>query len=175
MLIFKAVKRRNYTCEAFNLLAQEKFILSPRLSQQLIWSRFVNTQGGMGRNIPADLHMEHLDRILKDGIKGLGTNKTDRAITRLGKCIDSIDQILNNYDEHHSVHSASDHHTTASLENDIGIIVEELSKKVYPFSHSKERCQKEIKVTKPLMKTLNDTAFQSWMDEKWKTLLAGLL
>ena len=152
----------------------------------------------MGKNIPADLHnMEHLNRILwplpyhrkligqkfewstvgalKDGIKGLGANKTDRAITRLGKCIDSIDQILNNCNAHHSVHSTSDHHTTASLEKDIGIIVEELSKKVHPFSHSKGRCHKEIKVTKPLMKTLNDTAFQSWMDEKWKMLLAGLL
>ena len=94
MLIFKAAQRKNYACEAFNLLAQEKFILSPRMSQ-LVWSRFVNTQGGVGKNIPADLHMEHLNRVLKDGIKGLGANKTDRAITRLGKCIDSIYKVCN--------------------------------------------------------------------------------
>jgi hypothetical protein len=175
LIIFKAAQRKNYACEAFNFLAQEKFILSPRLSQQLIWSRFVNTHGGMGRNIPADLRMEHLNRILKDGVKGLGANKTDRAIARLGKCIDSIDQVLNNFDEHHSVRSTSDYHTTASLEKDIGIIVEELSKNVHPFTYSKGRSHKKIKVTKYLMKTLDDTAFQSWMDEKWKMLLAGLL
>ena len=87
MLIFKAAQRKNYSCEAFALLAQIKFILSPRLSQQLTWSRFINTRGGKGHNIPCDLYMEHLNRVLKDGIKGLGANKSERAITRLGKCI----------------------------------------------------------------------------------------
>ena len=71
----------------------------------------------MGKNIPADLHMEQLNWIL-NFIKGLGTNKTDR----LGKCIDSIDQILNNFDEHHSIRSTSDYHTTAQVELDIGIM-----------------------------------------------------
>ena len=48
--------------------------------------RFVNTQGGVGKNIPAALHiMELLNWILKDAIKGLGANKTDRAITKAGK------------------------------------------------------------------------------------------
>ena len=175
MLIFKASQRKNYACEAFNLLAQVKFVLSPRMSQQLIWSRFVNTQGGKGKNIPADLHMEHLNRVLKDGIRGLGANKTDRAITRLGKCIDSVDQVLTNFDVHHNVHTTSDYHTAASLQKDIDIIVEELSKNVRPFSHTKGRCHKKIKVTKHLTKTLDKEVFQSWMGNKWKQLLAGLL
>ena len=60
--------------------------------------------------------------ILKDGIKGLGANKTDRAITRLGKCIDSIviDKVLKNFDEHQSIHSTSDYYTMASLQKDVG-------------------------------------------------------
>lgn len=33
--LFKASQRKNYSCEAFNLLALQKFVLSPRLSEQL--------------------------------------------------------------------------------------------------------------------------------------------
>ena len=141
MLIFKAAQK-NYSCEAFALLAQHGFILSPRLSSQLMWSRFINTQGGKGHNIPCDLHMEHLNRVLKDSIRGLGANKMERAITRLGKCIDSFDQVLTNYDEDLQVPSVSGNH---------------------------------IKLTKRLMNSLDSSTFHSWMGDKWKNLLAGLL
>ena len=43
--IFHATNRTNYSIEAFNLLAQEKFLLSPRMALQLKWSRTINTQG----------------------------------------------------------------------------------------------------------------------------------
>ena len=66
LLVFKATNRKNYSIKAFTLLAQQKFILSPRLSHQLLWSRFVNTSGKEGSNVPCDLHMEHLNRVLKD-------------------------------------------------------------------------------------------------------------
>ena len=170
MLIFKAAQRKNYACEAFNLLAQQKFILSQRLSQQVKWSRFINARGGAGNNIPADLHMEHLNRVLKDGIKGLGANKTDRAITRLGKCIDSIDEVLNTFDEYHQVRHMSDYHTEASAEKDIKSIVEELTKNVRPFSHSIGRGHRRVKVTNRLMKTLDTEKFHSWMNDKWRDL-----
>ena len=43
--IFHATNRTNYSIEAFNLLAQEKFLLSPRMALQLKWSRTINTHG----------------------------------------------------------------------------------------------------------------------------------
>ena len=142
MLVYKAAQRKNYSSEAFALLAQMKFILSPRLSEQLKWSRFINTRGGKGNNIPCDLHMEHLNRVLKDGIKGLGANKTEKAITRLGKCISCLDQILTNYDESLKVHHSADFHTVASLEKDITLVVDELTQTVRPFMFSKGRTHK---------------------------------
>ena len=175
MIIFKATQRKNYACEAFNLLAQQRFILSPRLSQQLVWSRFINTRGGKGNNIPCDLHMEHLNRVLKDGIKGLGANKRERAITRLGKCIDSIDQVLNNYDHYHHVHHTSHYHTAASLQKDIELVLSELVNQVRPFAYCKGRSHKRVKITKRVLKTVDSSQFQSWMEEKWQNLLAGLL
>ena len=175
MLIFKAAQRKNYSCEAFALLAQMNFILSPRLSQQLKWSHFINTRGGKGHNIPCDLHMEHLNRVLKDGIKGLGANKTEKAITRLGKCISSFDQILSNFDESLEVHHSADFHTVASLEKDITLVVNELTKQVQPFSFSKGRSHKSVRVKKSIMKTIDSAKFHLWTKEKWSSLLAGVL
>ena len=137
MLIFKAAQRKNYCCEAFALLAQIKFILSPRLTQQLTWSRFINTRGGKGHNIPCDLYMEHLNRVLKDGIIGLSANKSERAITRLGKCINMFDEVLMNYDDSLQIHHSASFHTVPSLEKDIKLVMSELSERVRPFSYTK--------------------------------------
>ena len=81
MLIFKATKHKNYALEALTMLAQYFVVLPPNLAEQLKWSRFVNVHGFPGRNISADLHMEHMSRTVKTIIEGLGANKTDNAIT----------------------------------------------------------------------------------------------
>ena len=77
--IFKASKRTNYSLEALNLLTQYES-LSPRLSQQLIWSRFVNNHGCLGKNVSLDLHIEHLNAVLKTAVNGLGANKSKESI-----------------------------------------------------------------------------------------------
>ena len=59
--IFRASNRTNYSIEAFHFLAQHQFLLSPRLSQQVLWSRYVNTHSLPGKNIACDSHMEHLN------------------------------------------------------------------------------------------------------------------
>ena len=40
-LFFRATSHVNYTIEAFTLSSQYYYLLPPRLSEQLIWSRFV--------------------------------------------------------------------------------------------------------------------------------------
>ena len=58
-VMFSNSGNRNYACEAANLLIQYYYVLSPRQASQLLLSKFVNTHGRPGRNIPVDLHMEH--------------------------------------------------------------------------------------------------------------------
>ena len=55
--IFSASGKKNYACEAANLLLQHTCMLSPRLSAQLLWSHFVNVHGKPGENIPVHLHI----------------------------------------------------------------------------------------------------------------------
>ena len=78
--VFHNSARRNYSNEAFHLVCQYYYELSPQQAEQLLYSRFVNTKGVRGRNIPLDLHQEHLNRLCKDCVKGLGSNKTKSAI-----------------------------------------------------------------------------------------------
>ena len=82
--IFAAAGNRNYACEAANLLAQHFYILSLRLSSQLIWSRVINVHDGPGKNAVVDLHMEHLNKIAKEASHFQGANKTTKATLTVG-------------------------------------------------------------------------------------------
>ena len=110
--LFKASNRTNYSVEAFTLLAQEKFLLSPRMAMQLKWSRTINVHGRPGKNIPADLHMEHLNRECKDALRGLGANITDHSIQRVGKCIGRVQSTLLQFDTINNLRKESGHHTS---------------------------------------------------------------
>lgn len=56
LIAFHSANRFNYSKEAINLLLQHQYLLSPQKAAQLQWSRFVNTRGLKGHNVPCDLH-----------------------------------------------------------------------------------------------------------------------
>ncbi len=64
--------------------------------------------------------MEHLNRIVKTAVLGLGANKTEKAISRASKAIGVISEIMDSY--HHSalkVCEASPIHHDISFTNDL--------------------------------------------------------
>lgn len=83
--VFKSSGRKNYSIESLNMLCQCEYQLTPRKAQELLWGRFINTRGVPGSNIPPDLHQEHLNRLVKDAVRGLHSNKSEKAITKVGK------------------------------------------------------------------------------------------
>ena len=124
--IFAGSGRKNYSCEVLNMLFQHSYGLPPRLSAELTWSRFVNVHGHPGKNIPADLHMEHLNRLVKEAIKNLGANKTEKTISRIGRAIGTIAPVLYQFDHENNVTTQLGAHHIASSEKDRNIIVSEL-------------------------------------------------
>ena len=99
LIIFRVTGHKNYCLEALHLLTQYYFTLPPQYAEQMVWGRFVNSNGGQGNNISADLHMEHLNRLLKDAISLLGVNKTPQAILRASKALGVVKDILCQFDE----------------------------------------------------------------------------
>ncbi len=103
------------------MLSQYYFVLSPQLAEQLKWSRFINNHGKCGRNISMDLHMEHLNRLCKTAIEGLGANKSKRAILRIGRTVGMLEALLNNFDNDNDVTNISQAHTARNIKKDLNI------------------------------------------------------
>jgi len=135
LLLFKATNRRNYAIEAFHTLANRK-VLPPRLAHQLVWSRCINTHtnGKPGHNIPCDLYLEHVNRVLKECIHHLHANKTDSAISRVSQSMGSVDNIMRHFDQQHFIHRA-DFHSACSSANDRDMIIKEIRDKAQVFKH----------------------------------------
>ena len=124
--LFKASDKTNYSIEAFTLLAQEKYLLSERMAMQLKWSRTINVHGLPGKNISADLHMEHLNRECKQSISGLGANVTDNSIQRVGRCIGRLTSIMQQFDEVNGIKRESGYHTCQSTNVDLQKLLKQL-------------------------------------------------
>ena len=125
--IFKSSGKKNYSIEILTFLLQHDYLLSERQAHELIWSRFVNTRGFPGCNIPNDLHCEHLNRLCKTAVKGLGANKTEECIQRVLKAIGTMDPLLEQFDRDNMVGHRTSSHKAVSAEKDMGTIVCELT------------------------------------------------
>ena len=163
LLIFKASNKTKYSIEAFNLLSQYYFILSKRLSKQLLWSRTVNVHGQPGKNIPMDLHMEHMNRMFKNAISKLGPNTIDKSLERTGKALKLLNEILHNYDKATGIPIESGYHTFKSKTTDLNKIIKQLqsSRVFHPTANRKHRQFRNFKGS--IMDTLDKTVLKEWM------------
>eukprot|EP00731_Ephydatia_muelleri_P010254 Em0005g840a len=166
LLFFRATKHKNYCIEAFNLQMQYYYILPKRYAEQMLWGRFINSEGGPGHNIPADLHMEHLNKLLKGTICHLGANKTPQAIIRAGKALGALKYILEEFDRSTGVWVTTNH-TTRSEAEDLMKMVTELSQNKV-FSHKPGRNHQifpSIQCNK-LLESINQKKLDLWMTQK---------
>ena len=172
LLVFKATNRKNYAIEAFVLLAQYQFLLSPRLAYQLKWNRTVNVHGRPGKNISCDLHMEHLNRACKDAISNLGANVTDSGIERVGKCIGELGKITHNFDEVHGIAKQSDKHTHRSDERDLNKILKQVKEVSDVFSTNHGRQHSHFpKFEVNILSTIDTKKLKLWMNEQYQKLI----
>ena len=75
------------------MLLQYNFLFTERQAQQLKWSRTINTSGKPGKNVPCDLHMEHLNRRLKGMMHNVHSKNPENAIDRIAKSIGTVDHV----------------------------------------------------------------------------------
>ena len=135
LVIFHNTNRHNYAKEAISLLYQYYHnFLTPHQMEQLLYSRFVNTVGLPGRNVSADLHMEHLNREIKLSISGLQANKTEAAILRYSRALGTIAPILQQFDECNKIPDHYTRHVRPSMKKDMLEIMKHIrSCKVFNF------------------------------------------
>ena len=160
LLLFRATGHTNYAMEALTLLLQCNVFLPPNLAEQIKWSRFINVHGQLGRNISCDLHMEHLNRIIKSSIEGLGSNKSEKAIVRAGKCVGKFMKVLTAYDKQAGLLNKGGDHSEKSYMKDLHQIIDQLCK-----SNVLNTCtHKSFSKLKPnLIRTLSETELKGWI------------
>ena len=89
-IYFHSAGHANNTKEAVFLQALVKLAATPLVVTQLTWSRTMNTRGGSGKNVPVDLHNEHLNRLVKTAAAHIGAIVSTTAILQCGKRVKSF-------------------------------------------------------------------------------------
>lgn len=169
--IFKASGRKNYALEALNLLFQVTHRLPPRLRMQVLYSRFVNTQGRAGCNIPADLHMEHINRTTKEAIEHHGANKTPQAILRSSKCAHAVMLLTSNFDTQTEIRGATGGHNIPDANEDITRMIHVLVNS-NNFSNKGTRAHASFTKLKcnGLCSSLDISKFHTWIKDHYEPL-----
>ena len=166
--MFIAAGRKNYAIEFFHTISQHEFVFSPRLSEELLWTRFINVHGLPGHNIPKDLHMEHLNRLVKESIRSLQANKAKKSIERVGRALGTMDPVLANFDRRLGVTSHSGMHKEASNSKDKALLLNELLKDKV-FQEHGDRAHAHFPKPKDTLHLLDKVKFEKWIYEHLRT------
>lgn len=101
-------------------------LLSPRDRERFIWNRSVNNFGGVGKNIALDLDTEHSNHYLKQAIKNLGPNLTERSVSRICKAEKETRAMMEAMDKSLKLASDSGKRSSALLDRDLAELVKRL-------------------------------------------------
>ena len=124
--LFKCSDRSNYSVEAFNLLFEYEYALTPRMKQQMMWERTVNVHVKPGRNVSMDLHMEHINKECKQAIGSLASNIGDKAVNRIGQSIGELMNVSHQFDSV-NLRDPSGRHHRRSVQLDMEKMLEQLN------------------------------------------------
>lgn len=167
LLLFKSTRKQNYSVEAARLLIRD-CLLSPRLQAQNRFSRFVNTQGRPGANIPLDLHMEHLNRVVKDTLSHMGSNITDKSIDRAGRSVGVVANVCSSFTK-----PVSGSHKPPSCERDLKAMVKCLDE-VNPFACISNRKYSSFSFSKSLLQKLDRQTLIPWLKQQHYLYMCNL-
>ena len=123
MLHFKSNGRTKYALEAFNLIDQVNATLTPHMAHRLMWNRTCNPKGGEGKNIPLDLHNEHLNHVFKDDINTFHANISESSVARSSQAIGPMMDMLKAVDTMVQVKTPSGRHSGPNLQLDFDAIL----------------------------------------------------
>lgn len=174
LLVFRASQKIKYSLEALLLLLQHDLLLPPRLKMQLKYSRFINTKGKEGKNISADLHLEHINKVVKSAMHSQSSNLTSTAIVRTGKCTGLLLKIAEQFDQTSNYHTLSDSHSDGKTAKDINRLIDQL-RHVDVFANIPYRKHENFKTLKCSLTSSvkkNKETLVKWIEQHiWKQFI----
>ena len=98
LLIYKTNGKTKYSYGIFLYLVKLAGMLSQKEAHNLKHNRFFNKHGSKGGNIPLDLRMEQMNKIVKSMWKALGPNLNEQSAERLADTLEPVEVILERVD-----------------------------------------------------------------------------
>ena len=126
--------------------------------------------GGVGNNIPLDLHLDHLNRVFKDNINTFRAHISEQSVQRSSRAIAPVKAMLEAFDKATSVKQESGHHTNVNLTRDFNTALQLLTKQKI-FKKQAGRCHSSFKTisSDPLSKYKEDPSeIVNWINRRVK-------
>ena len=157
--------RLKHALEALRLQFQLA-TLQHNLVHQLTWGRFVNTQGGKGRNLPCDLYNEHVNRLYKQLIANMGANFTESASTHAARAVSSLERLALGFERQTGIHPEATAHSRKSDAKDVHIVVEVVLKaRILEVIH--KRCHSKFPDFSPNpLDRIDRDKMMKWIEKK---------
>lgn len=162
LLFLHTYGRVKYAYAVLLFLAKFHAILPSGMAFELIHNRFCNVSGKAGGNIPLDLRMEHLNKLLKTALKQLGSNISEDAAQRIAKALPGLERLISNVDSDCNVTGKRGYHNAKHLKETVLQITQDLlSEEAFDCkSGRKYQCFKKFK--SDLLHKLDHREFFSW-------------
>ena len=164
---------QNYSIEMFTSIAQVKALVSEEMAHRLTWGRFVNWHGGAGQNIACDMAQEICNRTSKDIVRGMGANKTRKAMMRASKASAGVHQIVQQLRDTTKIKKRSQAHTHKNKDDDEKMMLQDLQK-LMPFKVSPGRSHHNFEDMQVSPSSTVDMAkLFSWLEKHKKQIARG--
>ena len=173
LLMLHSYNRVKYAYVVLLFFAKIYAILSEKLAFEVLHNRYFNNSGKAGANIPLDLRMEHLNRLLKLALKQLASNISEAGAQRIAKSLSTLEDILCSIDKDCNLKRRSGYHNSKHLDETVLIIAKDLHEiKAFRFQPGRE--YKSFKGFKQnLLHKLDYREFYSWASKLfsvWQTM-----
>ena len=171
MHFFSTTGLNEYAIEMLVSILQSEVLLSQAEAFQCKWAATVNWKGGAGHNIEIDLFQENMNRDMKQLIRSMGANKSEKAISRASKASGGVRKIVESFNEQVNIHRKSSAHSHKSSLEDERVILEDL-RALRPFQQVEGRSFDSFNdISHDPIHTLDKSKFQKWIARHKKNML----
>ncbi len=170
LLIYKEHGKTKYAYEVLLFLVKIYGILSKHDAHNLKWNRFFNKHGTKGGNIPLDLRMEQLNKIVKTMWRSLGANLNESSAARVANTVDEMEAILSGIDKDCGIAVNIGYRSKGKPEVAVAQITKDLNK-IQAFKYIKGRKGHPTFTDFPrtILRKLNYRDLHAWMTGHIKT------
>ncbi|XP_076156808.1 uncharacterized protein LOC143139878 [Alosa pseudoharengus] len=166
LLFYKAYGHSQYAYSTFLLTLQINVTLSPRMAHSVTWNRFWNGRGRKGKNIPLDLHLEHLNNFLKSFMRGLGPNMSEMSAARISRSIGIVKELMDKTDTELELTRPTGIHHVAREQEDVLTLVNVFRETQLFKNHPGRQYHAFPNFQRNLLAKLNYQELWRWMKSK---------